>query len=135
MKHIHGDYSLDVKGDVLVIHARGPWNRACVDQYQRDYWAKLKEFRDSDYKELLLLEGESIVVPDALDLLRSGLPHSCRHGLKKIAVVLTDCKSRYLTCKQFEQIYQTSSVEYAFFDDQASACNWLSSQSTTQLPL
>ncbi len=128
MKYIHGNFQLALSGNIIVIRATGPWNENCVKDFQAEYkHITTPLIGHASWADLVVVDGESLFVPEAEYLLNGGLPDSIASGLKHVAVVLGKSTTKICTRAQFSNIYRGTDIQFQFFNDEQTAINWLKS--------
>ncbi len=125
---MHGSFQLKLSNDVVILRAEGPWNLECAQNYQQEYWHLLKQVEAPCYAELLILSGESLLIPEVYELLKKGLAYALSVGLTNVALVTKDCISQFCTQRQFCEFYQGLDINFEFFNDEEAAYHWLKKQ-------
>lgn len=125
MKYVHGEYLITRSDQVVLTHAYGPWNSECVLAFNRDYYQEAHELFGSPYADVVFLEGESLLIPDAERRLRDAICYAQRHGLSHVALVTTFSTVKTSAQMQFERVYTGTGVTFQFFSVYDKALTWL----------
>lgn len=124
----HGEFSLIMNQDVVLTNAVGPWNLECIEQFGIDYATSVYSAKVSKWADIIMLQGESLLVPDAEKDLQVRIARAVETGLSHVAVVM--CKSEVKTTAklQMKRLYRNLSAELAFFDTLNEAIDWVKQQ-------
>ncbi|MCP9478424.1 hypothetical protein NNA33_10900 [Marisediminitalea aggregata] len=124
----HGEFSLIMNQDVVLTNAVGPWNLECIEQFGIDYATSVYTAKVSKWADIIMLQGESLLVPDAEKDLQVRIARAVETGLSHVAVVM--CKSEVKTTAklQMKRLYRNLPAELAFFDTLNEAIDWVKQQ-------
>ena len=124
----HGEFSLIMNQDVVLTNAVGPWNLECIEQFGIDYATSVYSAKVSRWADIIMLQGESLLVPDAEKDLQVRIARAVETGLSHVAVVM--CKSEVKTTAklQMKRLYRNLPAELAFFDTLNEAIDWVKQQ-------
>ena len=124
----HGEFSLMMNQDVVLTNAVGPWNLECIEQFGIDYATSVYSAKVSRWADIIMLQGESLLVPDAEKDLQVRIARAVETGLSHVAVVM--CKSEVKTTAklQMKRLYRNLPAELAFFDTLNEAIDWVKQQ-------
>ena len=124
----HGEFSLIMNQDVVLTNAVGPWNLECIEQFGIDYATSVYSAKVSKWADIIMLQGESLLVPDAEKDLQVRIARAVETGLSHVAVVM--CKSEVKTTAklQMKRLYRNLPAELAFFDTLNEAIDWVKQQ-------
>ena len=124
----HGEFSLIMNQDVVLTNAVGPWNLECIEQFGIDYATSVYSAKVSRWADIIMLQGESLLVPDAEKDLQVRIARAIETGLSHVAVVM--CKSEVKTTAklQMKRLYRNLPAELAFFDTLNEAIDWVKQQ-------
>ncbi|MDO6567004.1 hypothetical protein Q4561_08020 [Alteromonas sp. 1_MG-2023] len=131
MKTVHGSFVVTRCGNVMLTQAYGPWNRECVDSLVLDYRQKSIDMHGSKWGDIVVLEGESLLIPDAESLLTERLSAVHHLGLSHLALVLESSLVKSTTRNQLEVVYRQTGVDFSFFETYEEARTWLIHQGYT----
>ena len=119
----HGVYSLEVKDQVLIVDATGPFNDELVMCYQNELETCIAQLETSCWGQIVTLHAQSLFTPEAEQSLINSLKHRKSRGLKASAVVSDSPYS--LVRIQISRIYNQAGVAHDFFENEEHAFNWL----------
>ena len=121
----HGEFSLIMNQDVVLTNAVGPWNLECIEQFGSDYATSVYSAKVSRWADIIMLQGESLLVPDAEKDLQVRIARAVETGLSHVAVVM--CKSEVKTTAklQMKRLYRNLPAELAFFETVQEAIDWI----------
>ena len=124
----HGEFSLMMNQDVVLINAVGPWNLECIEQFGSDYATSVYSAKVSRWADIIMLQGESLLIPEAEKDLQVRIARAVETGLGHVAVVM--CKSEVKTTAklQMKRLYRNLPAELAFFDTLNEAIDWVKQQ-------
>lgn len=128
MKNIHGDFKLVLSGNVMITVATGPWNQECIEKFRKEYFQLVQPLKGQQRADLVILQGESLLIPSAEQRLTKTINKSAEHGLSHVALVVSNAAIRPIAQAQFNKVYQSSGLNIQFFDQQVKALNWLTQQ-------
>ncbi len=77
------------------------------------------------YSDIVVLEGESLLIPDAESLLTERISAVRHLGLSHLALVLESSLVKSTTQNQLEAVYRQTGVDFSFFDTYEEARAWL----------
>ena len=127
MKYVHGEYLVTRAGDIVLTQAYGPWNRECVEAFGMDYRAETICLHGSRWSDIVVLQGESLLIPDAQSLLHAMIEAVHNLGLAHVALVLGHSSVQSSTRMQLDLMYRDAGPTYRFFDQYGEALAWLTS--------
>lgn len=124
----HGEFSLMMNQDVVLINAVGPWNLECIEQFGIDYATSVYSAKTTRWADIIMLQGESLLIPEAEKDLQVRIARAVETGLGHVAVVM--CKSEVKTTAklQMKRLYRNLPAELAFFDTLNEAIDWVKQQ-------
>ena len=108
--------------------AVGPWNAECVDSFMRDYYQLVQPIHGSRWADLIVLHGESLLIPSAEQLLAKAVNYSVSRGLSDVALVLSHSIVQHSAEVQFLRVYQNSGLNLRIFANDEQALGWLIEQ-------
>ena len=111
--------------DVVLTNAVGPWNLECIEQFGIDYATSVYSAKTTKWADIIMLQGESLLIPEAEKDLKVRIARAIETGLCHVAVVM--CKSEVKTTAklQMKRLYRNLPVELAFFDTVHDAIGWI----------
>ena len=128
MNNAHGEYKLVLSGNIMFTVAMGPWNAECVDNFMQDYYQMILPLHGSRWGDLIILHGESLLIPAAEHLLIKAISISCSQGLSDVALVLSNSLVQKSAEAQFLKIYTPSGANFRLFEHEQEALDWLQQQ-------
>ncbi|KXI28060.1 hypothetical protein [Paraglaciecola hydrolytica] len=128
MNKAHGEYKLVLSGNIMFTVALGPWNAECVDSFMQDYYQLILPLHGSRWGNLIILHGESLLIPAAEYLLAKAVMISVSQGLTDVAIVLSNSSVQTSTEAQFLNVYKSSGLNLRTFQCDTAALAWLIQQ-------
>lgn len=122
---IHGEFSVNINQDIVVVGAKGPWNLECVVEFGKEYAAKASSLFGQNWADIVLYGGESLFVPDAESLLKSKIEIAIQAGLTHVAIVVGKSTVKTIARMQINQIYRDLNIHYQIFDSVEDAAIWI----------
>lgn len=113
-KRQHGEFCIDVCEGVVLINARGPWNLECVQHFEQAYRNTVYQSGMINWVDIICLQGESLLVPDAEKSLKKGIARASAVGLKAVFVILEQSMVASTSLRQLENLYRDLSVTLNF---------------------
>ena len=134
MRTVHGIIRLSVAGRILTIEGRGPWNIESIDLSVDSIDDDLRALYGAPWGALVLVEGDSILVPDAEARLIDVVKDDRTKGRIATALVLGECSVPGLVTEHLEMVYTSAGDVFRSFTDVEAARDWLNQQiSASQL--
>lgn len=122
----HGEYHIEVIGDILLIDGRGPFNVETVRQYERSIAEALEQMRTTEaWYQISVLHDMSIFTPDAFKKLEKINRWRMSIGLKATAVVSGHMVGKVLAEQQLANLYLEQGLTHAFFETVEAAKDWI----------
>ncbi|MEG3765436.1 hypothetical protein [Alteromonas sp. 14N.309.X.WAT.G.H12] len=125
MNKVHGEFIVTLSGNVMLIQAFGPWNTECAEQFSKGYALALKALKDKHWADLIVLRGESLLIPDAERTLLEKIRWARSEGLERVAIVTGKSNVGVTSRMQLENLYGHFEFAYGFFDDYEQGLAWL----------
>lgn len=125
MKSVHGEFRVSCCGSIVLTHAYGPWNQECVNKFASEYRTESVGLMNGPWADIVVVVGESLLVPEAERLLREKVKAAVCVGLSHVAVVLGESTVRNTTQAQLDNVYDGLNVRYKCFDVLEEALKWL----------
>lgn len=121
----HGEFSLKMIQDLVLTNAVGPWNLECIVQFGLRYGESVYSAQATKWADIIMLQGESLLVPEAERDLQVRIARAIQTGLRHVAVVM--CKSEVKTTAkmQMSRIYKDLPATMAFFESLEEAMDWV----------
>lgn len=122
--NIHGEFFVKRFEQVVLTVATGPWNRECIMAFADAYRAEVGAIYGTSWTDIVILRGESLLVPAAEFLLAEKLQVVAPQGFSRIAVVIGQSQVQYTTREQFRRIYTGVAQQCEFFSAPEDALDW-----------
>lgn len=123
----HGSFTLRFVNDVIYLKKIGPWNEETFRHYDSDLTHTLEQSGSSSFSGFVVLEGDSLMVPEVYDNFRKASARRAETGLKNVAFLVQNSKCPLLLQEQVASLYKGLSISYRFFKEKNSAITWLQS--------
>ena len=120
----HGKYRIELKNNVMLVEAKGPFNIEVVKQYTQQVAATLSQLI-LPWGQVVILHQDSLFTPEAEQLMYKTVEDRKENGLVASAVIINGSTSQFIIEQQVAKIYQASKVNYQFFDDECVARAWV----------
>lgn len=123
----HGSYELKFANNVIYLKMIGPWNEETFKHYNSDLTGALEQTGSSRFSAFVVLEGDSLLIPEVFDGLRKASARRVEIGLKNVAFLIRKSQCRLLLQEQAASLYKDLSIIYRFFETKDSGIAWLQS--------
>jgi len=120
----HGAYRVDIQENLLVIEAKGPFNKEVVKQYSLDL-ANAVQKMQAPWGQLIIMHQDSLFTPDAENLMHKSARARKLFGLYASAIVLVETTVRFAIEHQVSNIYRRADIAHDFFENEQQARTWL----------
>lgn len=117
----HGKCAINIKNNIIVVDAEGPWNMEFVHQLHKDLITAIKKINDH-YCVLLVPYGEALVVNEGIECHINFLKSSY---VSAVAINLQHVFTPSLSKSLCEKVYQDAGVRHNFFTCNDLAEEWL----------
>ncbi len=124
---IQSNYTIDVKGNIIVIDCHGPFDQAIVELFSEDIKAAITQFDNKPWGSLITYYGNGIFTPDAESALKEITQYRIKHGMVAVAAIIKNSIHADLQHMQLHRIYQETPVIFHVFCGKTDAQQWLSS--------
>ncbi|AYA66084.1 MULTISPECIES: hypothetical protein [unclassified Alteromonas] len=125
MKFVHGEFDIALSGNIMLTQAYGPWNAECVVAFGEAYRIERQLLKADTWSDIVILRGESLLIPDAERVLGVRIAAVVPLGLKKVAIVTAESSVSVTARMQLTRMYDSLDVEYDFFTTYSEAKAWL----------
>lgn len=125
MSCVHGDYIVTRCGEVMLTHAYGPWNAECVDNFVMDYRSKSMAMHGTKWSDIIIVKGESLLIPEAELKLHERISAVHHLGLCHSALVIGASTVKSTSRMQMDRIFSKTGLEYAIFELYEQAKAWI----------
>lgn len=130
----HGQFEYAVRGRVLHLRTRGPWNRELIEQYKADLAQKMAPLFGAPWGVLATVVEEGIHTPESLESMVEGIRAHRKLGRCGTAVVFERVYGESLVRNMLERMYRQAAEPVAFFHDSDEALIWLLARIEAVLP-
>ena len=127
----HGIFTVETTPKRLLVDAKGPFNLETITQYQKAIESAIHELSTSNWTQVVVLHGMSMLTPDAESQLEQVILYRKKHGMFACAVVLVDVEGKGLVTQQFQGIYDRTQTQCMFTESMVEANMWLDDLQTT----
>ncbi|MBN3564796.1 hypothetical protein [Aliamphritea spongicola] len=128
MHTVHGTIRLSVEGRILTIEGQGPWNLESIDLSVDSIGDDLRALYGAPWGALVLVEGDSILVPDAEARLIEVVRDDRVKGRLATALVLGECSVPGLVTQHLQEVYTAAGDVFQAFSNADDARRWLNAQ-------
>ncbi|GMM67630.1 hypothetical protein MTsDn1_09240 [Alteromonas sp. MTD1] len=123
----HGSFTLRFVNDVIYLKMIGPWNAETFRHYNSDLTDMLEQSGSSSFSGYVVLEGDSLMMPEVYDNFRIASVQRVGTGLKNVAFLIRNSQCPLLVQEQIASLYKDLPINYRFFELKNSAITWLQS--------
>lgn len=120
----HGEYRVEVQNNILLIEARGPFNKEVVTAYTADVLQALEQM-EPPWGQVIVLHQDSVFTPEAESQLAKKVAQSKALGLVASGVVILNTQIEFVIKQQLSQVYKQSDVLHNYFDAEDAARSWV----------
>jgi len=121
----HGECSIQIVDDVILIEARGPWNLEFTRDLHRRLASVASNFAENQTFLLIRFFGEAIAVEAAIN---EHIKFINYRRATAVAIDFSNCTTAHITRDLYTRIYNTTQQKHRFFDDFDEAWAWIKSQ-------
>lgn len=130
---VHGDFELRLVDNILILDGSGYGNCEAVEKYKREA-LPLKQQLSATGKpwgNVLHLQGNAMLVKEAINNVNASAKITYTMGLTHVGIVLDNVDYEILVKDCWSRIYRDTGIEIEFFDNEASALQWVKSNIDT----
>ncbi|EPJ51551.1 MAG: hypothetical protein OFPI_17070 [Osedax symbiont Rs2] len=120
----HGEYRVDIQQNLLIVEAKGPFNKEVVKQYALEMQHAVQKMQ-SPWGQLIIMHQDSLFTPEAEKLMHKSARARKLSGLYACAIVLVETTVRFAIEHQVSNIYRRADIAHDFFDCEQQARAWL----------
>jgi hypothetical protein len=120
-----GQRSLYRDGRIVYAHGGGPSNREAMQAYHKLLQSLAGELAGTRWGVLGRSDDDTLLTPDAEELMRDTAVRVTAAGRVAVAIVLPQSPVRHLIRAQWTRVFQHAGCALGFFDDQEVARVWL----------
>lgn len=126
----HGQYSIKIEDNIIIVDAEGPFNDELINAYQADYRSAMSQVCEKykTWSQIIYLYHDSLLTPEAEEELTKLNVAKNAQGLTHGAVIFVDTEGSNLLATQFQRIYDKAGITVVFTTDLGDAKMWLKNQ-------
>lgn len=124
----HGESSITVEDQILVVRTQGPWNRELVLTAGEIVLAKAKEFEGRPWCLLGIIYGDGLHTPDAYQEMIHAIRTQQTIGRNGTALVLVDVGDSRFYRDIYARMYGAAEEPVQFCADEAAARDWIATR-------
>jgi hypothetical protein len=113
----HGDFVLTMVNDIVLVNAKGPWNTECVENFGLTYAGTVYKSGQLRWADIVMLSGESLLVPEAERALTERIGRAVAAGLGQVYIVTEKSRTAATSVRQIKKIYAPHSLSMEFVSD------------------
>ena len=113
----HGDFVLTMVNDIVLVNAKGPWNTECVENFGLTYAGTVYKSGQLRWADIVMLSGESLLVPEAERALTERIGRAVAAGLGQVYIVTEKSRTAATSVRQIKKIYAPHSLSMDFVSD------------------
>ena len=106
----HGDFALTMVNDIVLVNAKGPWNTECVENFGLTYAATVYESGMLRWADIVVLDGESLLVPEAERALTERIGRAIAAGLVQVYIVTEKSRTAATSVRQIKKLYEPYNI-------------------------
>lgn len=124
----HGEFHVAIQDNVIIAKGKGPYNQELILEYQQAVAKAIATLSGKPWGILVSLHGESLMTPAAADALTNAVKSRINNGMVACTSVFIDSTALSLQRQQMTTIYQNAKANFALFEDEAIALQWVKQQ-------
>ncbi|WP_334030064.1 hypothetical protein [Alteromonas sp. P256] len=124
----HGEYAIELKGNIIRVDGKGVINKSILEQYLEDVRTITSALQGQPWGFLGFVNGTGILTPEAEHALVVSIQVRKQFGMRACALVVTNADIPSLVKNQFERVYQRAQIDYRFCASEDEAYLWLGTQ-------
>ncbi|WP_193172071.1 hypothetical protein [Nisaea nitritireducens] len=121
----HGEYSLELDGNIIKNSALGAANQETIEDYVKELALLIGQFSGAPFAIYSDYDPAVILTHDAVARLKESIAERCRHGMCAAALNLSRSSHRLITSAQIGGLYEEAGVPWREFDSYEAAKPWL----------
>tara|TARA_Y100001960_G_scaffold290622_1_gene331377 strand:+ start:67 stop:552 length:486 start_codon:yes stop_codon:yes gene_type:complete len=110
----HGDFDIAMVNDIVLVDAKGPWNKECVENFGLAYAGTVYKSGMPRWADLVVLEGESLLVPDAERALTERIGRATAAGLVQVYIVTEKSRTAATSVRQIKKLYEPYNIRVEY---------------------
>ena len=117
----HGDFALTMVNDIVLVNAKGPWNTECVENFGLTYAGTVYKSGMLRWADIVVLDGESLLVPDAERALCERIGRAITAGLVQVYIVTEKSRTAATSIRQIKKLYEPYKITVDYVSELDSA--------------
>ena len=106
----HGDFALTMVNDIVLVNAKGPWNTECVENFGLTYAGTVYKSGMLRWADIVVLDGESLLVPEAERALTERIGRATAAGLVQVYIVTEKSQTASTSVRQIKKLYEPYNI-------------------------
>lgn len=123
----HGSYNLKFKNNILYLKIIDPWNEETFEHYNAELMHAIKLSGSKSYSGIIVLEGDSLILPEFFDGFRKASSNRVKMGLTNVTFFIQNSQCHSTIKTQVSMQYEGLPVKYSFHKTMQSAISSLQS--------
>jgi len=120
----HGEYSIELEDQLLIVNAKGPFDEEIVLEFATELETMASKM-PTTWGQLNIIHKNALLTPDAEQQMSALVQRRHEMGMVAIAMLLVDTKEQLTFKNQIARIYQHHQVVHRFFVNEVDAKQWL----------
>jgi len=125
VKSKHGEYEIELLGNILRVDGRGVVTKQLLQQYHNDVKKITLPLGGQSWGFLGFVHGTGILTPEAELALVGSIQLRKTYGMSACALVTKEADIPTLVNSQFERVYIEAQIDYYFCSSEDEALAWL----------
>ncbi|WP_028465969.1 hypothetical protein [Nisaea denitrificans] len=121
----HGEYTLEIDGNIIKLVASGAVNRETIEVYVREVGSLVEAFAGAPFAMYSVYDQHVILTPEAEALLARSITERVEKGLCASALNLVNSDHRLIISAQIGGLYNKAGVPWCTVDSYEAAKPWL----------
>jgi len=117
MKIEHGEYTIELKGNILITDAIGPFNQDLIEHYNEDITNVINSIAHKKWAQIIVLHSLSMFTPEAEQEFLKTLEYRKSKGLQVVCLITKDCEASRLVEWQFAHMYSQFDISFSFVEN------------------
>ena len=110
----HGDFALTMVNDIVLVNAKGPWNTECVENFGLTYAGTVYKSGMLRWADIVVLDGESLLVPEAERALTERIGRATAAGLVQVYIVTEKSRTAATSVRQIKKLYEPHNINVEY---------------------
>ena len=109
-----GDFALTMVNDIVLVNAKGPWNTECVENFGLTYAGTVYKSGMLHWADIVVLDGESLLVPEAERALTERIGRATAAGLVQVYIVTEKSRTAATSVRQIKKLYEPYNIRVEY---------------------